>query len=183
MWQQHRFPEVTRVRSPIQHSLGHSLCTGACPAGRFELLETPCPKFAVVRHSSDLRAGFGRWIFVLFPRKLWKASPGTQELPRNHLLPDSGGTAGSTDTFPLLGLTFNGHPHLPGAKLSVNSAFHRNLTGLCITDLKSRHYVPSMHFCIHMGGWERKEKGKIFLKRKGRFLTPFLQEQGPREAR
>lgn len=117
----------------------------------------------VVTHSSDLCSGFGPWIFILFLRKLLKASPGTQELPRNRLLSDLGGTAGSTDTFPLLGLTFSYLPHLPGAKLTVNAASHRNLTAQCIKDLKSRHYMPSMHCCIQgitqeAEGQRKKEK-------------------------
>lgn len=99
---------------------------GVCPAGKSELLGTPCPKSAVARHNSDLLSGFGPWISVLLPRELWKAIPGTQELPRNHLLSDMGGTGGSTDTSPLLGLTFKCLPHLPGVKLRVNAASHRN---------------------------------------------------------
>lgn len=143
---------VTRVRSHTQHGLRHSLCTGSCPAGKAELLQTPWPSFAGARPSSDLHSGFGPWIFILFLRKMWKASPGTQELPRNHLFSDMGGTAGSTDTFPSLGLTFNCLPHLPGAKLPGNAASHRNLTAQCIKNLKSRHYNALLHSGHHMGG-------------------------------
>lgn len=138
------------VRSHSQCGLSHSLPTGACPAAKSELLETPWPMSAAARHSS---LGFCPWVFILFPRKLWKASPGTQELLRNHLLSHVGGTARSTNTSPLLSLTFKCPPHLPGAKLSVDAASHRSLTAQCIKDLKTRHCMPST--LLHSGHHRR----------------------------
>lgn len=155
----------------------HSLPTGACPAGKSELLETPWPMSAAARHSSDLSLGFGPWVFILFPRKLWKASPGTQELLRNRLLSHVGGTARSTDTLSLLGLAFKCPPDPPGAKLGVNAASHRSLTAQCTTS--------QAHCCIQGITWGLREEGrrKSLPEQKSTFLTPFLQGEGPREAR
>lgn len=65
---------------------------------------------------------------------------------------DMGGTAGSTDTFPSQGLTCNCLPHIPGAKLTVNAASHRNVSAQGIKNLKSRHYSALLHSGHHMGG-------------------------------
>lgn len=109
----------SRARSHTQHSLSPSL-------GQQESLSSWRPHGPSCWSQTDLTPGwFWSLDFGLLPRKLLKASPGTQELPRNHLFSDIGVTGGSTDTS-LLGLTCKCLPHLPGAKLSVNAASHRN---------------------------------------------------------
>lgn len=120
--------------------------TAASPSayGASELLEPTGLRFAAARNSSAPSCGFDLWISVLFPRKLWKAASGTRELPINHPVPDMDAAAGSTDAFPLLGLTFNYLPAFPGAKHYINVVSHRSLTAQFIKNLKTRHYEPSM---------------------------------------
>lgn len=138
-----------------------------------EPLEPTGPRFAAARNSSAPSCGFGPWIFVLFLRKLWKASSGTQELPANRPVPDMGATPGSTDTFPLFGLTFNYRPTFPGAKHCVNVASHRNLTAQCVKDMKTRLYEPSMQlFWVQGITWEaeRQRKKENLLSEQRRYI-------------
>lgn len=142
--------------------------TAASPSayGASELLEPTGLTFAAARNCSAPSCGFDLWILVLFPRKLWKAASGTRELPINHPVPDMDATAGSTDAFPLLGLTFNYLPAFPGAKHYINVVSHRSLTAQFIKNLKTRHYEPSMQLFwvqgITHGAKRERKKEKSF---------------------